>query len=446
MVLTPRVKNSGPNTPLMYRVTVYLLYYEDEMKLTEFQALPMCGRIQTIRSPNPACIMLPNQPYSNSIFWVEVDKIKPNPFQPRREFDEGKLADLSESIRQYGVLQPLVVTRKEIEKPDGGITTEYELIAGERRLRASRLAGVSQVPVVIRNVGDDNRVKLELAIIENLQREDLNPVDRAKAFHRLAEEFGFKHVQIAQRVNKSREYVSNSMRILALPEEMLRALQEGKISEGHTRPLLMLSDRPDEQMTLFKEMITRKITVREAENIARRIAYDKVRKKDRMTHPDLVEIEESLTERLGARVHIEPKEVGGRITISFTSDEDLEHIIKMMSSAEVVQAAATLVKDGGEIAAPAQESTPIWPEEHTHPHEHDDAVPHEEHPVPEIADPVLPEPVLDEKLPEDVPPEPDLNEAREALSQADMPAPNVSEQTGKGESQDDLYNIRNFSV
>ena len=120
-----------------------------------------------------------SQSYNNSIFWIEVDKIKPNPFQPRREFDESKLRDLSDSIRQYGVLQPLVVTRKELEKSDGGIVVEYELIAGERRLRASKLAGVLQVPVIIRAGVDDDRVKLELAIIENLQREDLNAVDRA---------------------------------------------------------------------------------------------------------------------------------------------------------------------------------------------------------------------------------------------------------------------------
>jgi len=219
-----------------------------------------------------------SQSYNNSIFWIEVDKIKPNPFQPRREFDESKLRDLSDSIRQYGVLQPLVVTRKELEKSDGGIVVEYELIAGERRLRASKLAGVLQVPVIIRAGVDDDRVKLELAIIENLQREDLNAVDRATAFRRLADEFGFKHVEIAQKVGKSREYVSNSMRILALPQDILGALMRGEISEGHTRPILMLSDRPEEQVTLFKEIVIKQLNVREAEGIARRIAYDKVRR------------------------------------------------------------------------------------------------------------------------------------------------------------------------
>src|SRR3990167_129703 len=149
--------------------------------------------------------------HNNAIFWVEVDKIKPNPFQPRKELDEAKLADLARSIRQYGVIQPLTVTRIEVAKPDGGLATEYELIAGEHRRRAAKLAGVASVPVLIREGEDDDKTKLELAIIENLQREDLNPIDRAKAFDQLVSQFGFKHVQVAEKVGKSREYVSNSI-------------------------------------------------------------------------------------------------------------------------------------------------------------------------------------------------------------------------------------------
>lgn len=156
-----------------------------------------------------------SQFYNNAIFWVEVSKIQPNPFQPRKEFDQAKLEDLAKSIRQYGVIQPLTVTRKEIQKGDGGIATEYELIAGERRLRAAKIAGVREVPVLIREGEDDDKTKLELAIIENLQREDLNPIDRAKAFYKLVNEFGFKHGEVAEKVGKSREYVSNSIRLLS---------------------------------------------------------------------------------------------------------------------------------------------------------------------------------------------------------------------------------------
>jgi ParB family chromosome partitioning protein len=271
----------------------------------------------------------PNQFYNNAVYWVEVEKIKPNPFQPRREFDHMALQALSDSIRQYGVLQALVVTRKEIYRDDGSMAVEYELIAGERRLRASKLAGLSQVPVLIRAKEDSDLMKLELAIIENIQREDLNPVDRAKAFNQLSKEFGFKHSEIGVKVGKSREYVSNTIRILALPEYMLQAVSEGKISEGHTRPLLMLDGRPEEQETLFKEIIYKKLNVRETEQIARKIAVEKIRKKD-IVDPEIMEIEGKLSEQLGTRVSIEKKESGGKVTIDFFSNEDLRAILHMI--------------------------------------------------------------------------------------------------------------------
>jgi len=246
--------------------------------------------------------------YNDSVFWIEVDKIKPNPHQPRKEFNEIQLRSLADSIRQYGVLQALVVTRQGISKSDGGLAVEYELVAGERRLRAAKLAGVSQVPVLIRTTEDTDLMKLELAIIENIQREDLNSVDRARAFSRLTEEFKFKHHQIAKKVGKSREYVSNSLRILSMPETMLEALSEGKISEGHTRPILMLEDRPEEQDTLFKEIMSRRLTVREAEAIARRIASERVRK--RVLDPQIQAMEQELSSTLGTRVRIEKGEKG----------------------------------------------------------------------------------------------------------------------------------------
>ncbi len=274
-----------------------------------------------------------SQFYNDSIFWVDVEKIHPNPFQPRREFSQPELQSLADSIRQYGVLQALVVTRKEVPKEDGGLAVEYELIAGERRLRASRLAGLSQVPVLIK-VGDETNdlLKLELAIIENIQREDLNPVDRARAFQRLIDEFGFKHTEIGKKVGKSREYVSNSVRLLALPGEILDALSQGKISEGHARPLMMLGDRAEEQMTLFKEIMFKKLTVREAEAIGRRIAYDKIRKKGATLDPETQEMEEKLTETLGTRVSIEKREHGGKILIDFFSPEDLQSILELLKS------------------------------------------------------------------------------------------------------------------
>jgi ParB family chromosome partitioning protein len=264
---------------------------------------------------------------TNSVFFIEVDKILPNPYQPRREFDQAPLMDLADSIRQYGLLQPLTVSRNERET-DSGLVTTYELIAGERRLRASKLAGIREVPCIIR-IGDTPMTKLELAIIENVQREDLNAVERARAFHRLADEFKFNFVQIGKKVGKSREYVSNTVRILMLPQDILNALSEGKISEGHTRPLMMLNDRPEEQLVLFKEIMVRRISVREAERIARKIAFDKARKKELLPDPEIIEIEERFQDALGTRVHIETKDVGGKIMIDFFSPEDLHNILSM---------------------------------------------------------------------------------------------------------------------
>ncbi len=281
--------------------------------------------------------------YSNSIFWIDTDKIKPNPFQPRRDFDEIRLRDLADSIKQYGVLQPLTVSRVEVEKDGGeGLVTEYELIAGERRLRAAKLAQVTQVPVIIRT-GDTAIMKLELAIIENLQREDLNVVDRARAFFRLVSEFKFTHNEVAKKMGKSREYVTNSLRILTLPEEIIIGLSEGKITDGHTRPLLMLADHPEEQMVLFKEIVYKKITVREAERLARKIAYDRVRKKEFMPDPEITELEEEFQEKLGTRVHIDRKELGGQIKIDFFSTEDLRTILDLIQKGETGKKAGEML-------------------------------------------------------------------------------------------------------
>lgn len=317
--------------------------------------------------------------YQNSIFWVEVDKIRPNPFQPRREFDEEALKALAESIKQYGVLQALVVTRKEVIKEDG-LAVEYELIAGERRLRASKMAGLSQVPVIIR-VGEgeeskDDLMKLELAIIENVQREDLNPVERARAFRRLVEQFGFKHHQIAQKIGKSRVYVTNTMRILDLPEEMLNALSEGKINEGHTRPLLMLIERPEEQMVLFKDIMLYKMNVRDAELAARKIAIERVRKINASIDPEISALEEKFAESLGTKVRIEKKENGGKLMIEFFSNEDLEDILKLIqnSSQQLVASnqGAKIMDDRTGEEKKAAENTPIPSADEIKPSEDED--------------------------------------------------------------------------
>jgi ParB family chromosome partitioning protein len=276
----------------------------------------------------------------DSVFWIDVERILPNPYQPRKEFSEAGLISLAESIRQYGVLQPLVVSRTDVEKPEGGLESVYELIAGERRLRASKLAGLKQIPVVIRQ-GDNNLTKLELAIIENLQREDLNAIDRAKALQKLIDEFGISHAETAAKIGKSREYVSNSLRLLSLPEHMQSAIVGKEITEGHARPLLTLSSRPEERETLFREIILKRLPVRAAERIARSIAQERVHKHHRKT-PEMVELEKSLTETLGTRVIIETSAEGGRLLIDFFSPDDLQQLVGALAAQQAFGGAAEI--------------------------------------------------------------------------------------------------------
>ncbi|RJQ31629.1 ParB/RepB/Spo0J family partition protein [Candidatus Parcubacteria bacterium] len=263
-----------------------------------------------------------------SIFLIEVEKIKPNSQQPRTEFDPEKLRDLSESIRQYGVLQPLVVTRRETES-DKGITVEYELIAGERRLRASKLAGLSQVPVVIRKENDD-RVKLELAIIENLQREDLNAIERAKAFKKLIENFKLKHHEVAARVGKSREYVTNSIRLLGLPEEVQNSLMRGEVSEGHCRVILSLDGKMEEMMTVYRDIVAKRMTVRQAERMSKNFINGRLMAQG--VNIELKDMEKKLSDTLGTKVQIEMTGGRGTISIDFFSNEELNAFLGRMTT------------------------------------------------------------------------------------------------------------------
>ena len=292
-------------------------------------------------------------PKPSSIFFIEVDKIKPNPLQPRQEFDEGKLSELAESIRSYGVLQPLVVVRTEKSLPTG-VVNEYELIAGERRLRASRLAGLREVPVLIREEPAE-KVKLEMAIVENVQREDLSPLDRATAFKKLNEDFALTHKEIGMRIGKSREYVANSVRLLALPSEMQTALREGHLTEGHCRPLLMLSDRPDEQKTLFEDILYKNLTVRQAETISREIAFEK-RRKQSADDPETKNLEEKLREALGTRVSIQRRGIGGKISIEFFSPEELQGLLEKFTKEKIseIKPAAERASEPAPPALPSE--------------------------------------------------------------------------------------------
>lgn len=199
------------------------------------------------------------------IFWVDINKIHPNPYQPRKEFNQEALNSLAESIKKYGVLQPIIVTRVE-KKTEMGVTTEYQIIAGERRFRASKIVGLKQIPVIIKE--RNSQEKLEIALIENVQRRNLNPIDKAEALSQLKEEFALTEKEIAQIAGLSRESVTNSIRVLSLPEEVIQALREEKITEGHARALLSIKE-VDIQKKVFEDILSNNYSVRDVEKISR---------------------------------------------------------------------------------------------------------------------------------------------------------------------------------
>ncbi len=266
---------------------------------------------------------------NDSVFWIETEKIKPNPFQPRREFAADALQELASSIREHGVLQPILVTKREVETPRG-LEVTYQLIAGERRWRAAQMAGLSQIPAVIRRGMPDDRIKLELALIENVQREDLNALERARAFKQLIDEFHLVQREVGLRIGKSREFVANSLRLLTLPEDILSALQTGAISEGHARAILMAGDEADRQFEVYRGILSDGLNVREAENKARQVSGKTIvpRKRAGQTQdPIMRQWQERLQERLGTRVQLQKMGERGKIVVEFFSEEELKGIL-----------------------------------------------------------------------------------------------------------------------
>lgn len=268
-----------------------------------------------------------------SIFWIEIEKIETNPFQPRREFEENALASLADSIKNYGILQPLLVSKQE-EETSRGLSVRYQLIAGERRWRAARLAGLREVPVIIRKDKLHDRLKLELALIENVQREDLNPVERALAFKQLVDNFRLTQKEISEKIGKSREYVTNSLRLLTLPDEARNLIQQNIISEGHGRALLMLSGDTEKQKHLLQEILESKINVREAEFAARALIghHHVPHRKDiaKLEFEDRA-WQKQLEDALGTRVSLVKMDGGkGKIIVEFYSEEELQNILDKM--------------------------------------------------------------------------------------------------------------------
>lgn len=265
----------------------------------------------------------PTSAPGETIQQVPVESIQPNPFQPRQEFDPEKLAELATSIKEHGIIQPLVA-RQEGDK--------YTLVSGERRWRAARQAGLSKVPVVIRQLG--NEQLMMLALIENLQRENLNPIEEAEAFQRLIDEFSLTQEELAQTLGKSRPSIANSLRLLALPEEIRQGVSRETISAGHARALLALNGY-SQQMAVYQEIVKRGLSVRATENMVRALLSPKKNSSQpKLVDPQLLAVEESLISRLGTQVRITPKAKGGRIEIEYYGSEDLERLLEFFGLTE----------------------------------------------------------------------------------------------------------------
>lgn len=249
---------------------------------------------------------------------VPVEFLRPSPLQPRKIFQEEELEALADSIREKGVLQPLVV------RAPGG-APGYEIVAGERRWRAAQLAGVHEVPVLVREL--DDREVLELALVENLQREDLDALEEADAYRRLVDEFGHTQEAVAKALGKSRSHVANMMRLLGLPEEVRELLQRGALTAGHARALI---GSPD-PVALAREVVARGLNVRETEELVRRAVNPRKLRQSREPDPNLLEVEQQIGRSLGLAVRIRAQRRGGMVTIRFSDNAQLESLLTRLT-------------------------------------------------------------------------------------------------------------------
>jgi len=256
---------------------------------------------------------------------IPLDKIRPNRFQPRGKFDEKKLQELAESIKRYGLTQPILVS-------ESVVPGEYEIIAGERRYRASRLAGNRDIKAIVKQSASDKQ-RFDLSLIENLQREDLNPIEEAEAFKRLTEEFGHTHEQIAEIVGRERSVISNAMRLLSLPEDIQLLIAEGKISAGHGKILAGIEDE-NQLRKIVSKILNEKLSVRAVEKIASDdIKYEKksAGQKEQKQETELINLGEEIQRKLGTKVNVSGTLRKGRIEIYYYSSEDLDRITKELN-------------------------------------------------------------------------------------------------------------------
>ena len=295
---------------------------EKNIQVTENTDVPVEEEKDSIKNN----ISNTDEPAGQSEMFIKLTSIEPNRTQPRKNFDEDSLTELAESIKQYGVLQPLLVSKKK---------DYYEIIAGERRWRAAKLAGLKEVPVIIKELNDQERV--EISLIENIQREDLNPIEEAQAYKRLLDEFSLKQDEVAERVSKSRTAVTNSMRLLKLDEKVQQMLIDEMISAGHARALLALPSN-EKQAELAMKIFDEKLSVRETERLVKNILTPP-KKTERVIYRDFTQdaIFENLEERmkgiLGTKVNIQRKKNNkGKIEIEYYSMEELERITDLLNT------------------------------------------------------------------------------------------------------------------
>ncbi|HUV27850.1 MAG TPA: ParB/RepB/Spo0J family partition protein [Anaerolineales bacterium] len=252
---------------------------------------------------------------------IQTSKISPNPRQPRANFDAGELDQLATSIREHGVIQPLIITA-------GESAGSYTLIAGERRLMAAKLVELEEVPAIIREASDQELV--ELALVENVQRADLGPLETAEAYRQLSEDFGLSHEEIAARVGKNRATITNTLRLIKLPEDVKEALVSGKISEGHARALLSLPSE-EAQGAVLKSILKLTLNVRQTEELVRKLSGEKPQKQlPAAPDPEIKALEEQLRQRLGTKVSLNQRSKGGTLTIHYYSAEELDTLLEMI--------------------------------------------------------------------------------------------------------------------
>lgn len=266
--------------------------------------------------------LIPPRPNGPGAIEIPIDRIAANPWQPRRAMDEEALAALAASIAEHGVIQPVLVT----EIVDG-----YRLVAGERRLRAAQRAGLDRIPAVVRQLAD--REQLELALVENVQRADLGPLEEANAYRQLIDEFGLTQDAVAIRVGRARSTIANTLRLLELDASVQAALADGRLSEGHARALIGLE--PDVQARLIDSIVGQQLSVRQTEELVRRLREPKPQPLDRQrpADADLERVEEDLRRSLGTKVSLSRTRRGGRIVIEFFGDEELERIYGRLTGA-----------------------------------------------------------------------------------------------------------------